>query len=199
MRSLDVIHAFFVPQFRTNEDIVPGLVTTVHVTPDRLGTYELVCNELCGLGHSLMNTEAVVMKAPAFDAWLKQQGKAAGTSTTSATGSTSTTTTSTTSSSASGLSVFNDNGCSSCHTLSAAGASGKVGPDLDKLVAYAKQAHQPLDKFVQQSIVDPGAYVQPGFSNLMPSNFGTAISKADLGSLVTFLIQSATKQGSTKG
>jgi cytochrome c oxidase subunit II len=73
MRSLDVIHAFFVPEFRTNEDIVPGLITNVHITPDRLGTYPLICNELCGLGHSLMRTQAIVMTPKAFDAWLKQQ------------------------------------------------------------------------------------------------------------------------------
>jgi cytochrome c oxidase subunit 2 len=75
MRSLDVIHAFFVPEFRTNEDIVPGLVTNVHITPDRVGTFPLICNELCGLGHSLMRTEATVMKPAAFDAWLRQQQK----------------------------------------------------------------------------------------------------------------------------
>lgn len=73
MRSLDVIHAFFVPEFRTNEDIVPGLVTDVHITPTRVGTFPLICNELCGLGHSLMRTQAIVMKPGAFDAWMKQQ------------------------------------------------------------------------------------------------------------------------------
>jgi cytochrome c oxidase subunit 2 len=73
MRSLDVIHAFFVPEFRTNEDLVPGLVTNVHITPTHVGTFPLICNELCGLGHSLMRTQAIVMKPSAFDAWLKQQ------------------------------------------------------------------------------------------------------------------------------
>src|SRR6266581_3405722 len=105
MRSLDVIHAFFVPEFRTNEDIVPGLVTTVHVTPDRVGTFPLICNELCGLGHSLMRTQAIVMKPGAFDAWLKQQGKSAAPAP------------SMSSSSAAGLSAFNSNSCMSCHTL----------------------------------------------------------------------------------
>jgi len=73
MRALDVIHAFFVPEFRTNEDIVPGLVTNVHITPTRVGTYPLICNELCGLGHSLMRTQAIVMTPKAFDTWLNQQ------------------------------------------------------------------------------------------------------------------------------
>ena len=73
MRSLDVIHAFFVAEFRQNEDIVPGLVTHLHITPTRVGHYPLVCNELCGLGHGLMRSEAIVMPTKAFDAWLAKQ------------------------------------------------------------------------------------------------------------------------------
>jgi cytochrome c oxidase subunit 2 len=198
MRSLDVIHSVFVPEFSQKEDVVPGLVTQLHITPTRVGTFPLECTELCGLGHSLMRSEAIVMTSAAFDSWLKQQEKTASPPTSTTSTSTSTSTTST-SSSASGLSVFNGNGCSSCHTLSAAKATGTIGPDLDKLVSYAKQAKQPLASFVQQSIVDPGAYVQPGYSNgLMPTNFGTAISQTDLSALVSFLVQSAKKQGSTK-
>jgi cytochrome c oxidase subunit 2 len=79
MRSLDVIHAFFVPEFRENEDIVPGLVTSVHITPDRIGTYPLICNELCGLGHGLMRTEVIVMSDAAYVTWVAHQ-KAAGSS-----------------------------------------------------------------------------------------------------------------------
>jgi cytochrome c oxidase subunit 2 len=76
MRSLDVIHSVFVPQFSQKEDIVPGLVTQLHITPTRVGTYPLECTELCGLGHSLMRSEAIVMKPAAFDAWLRQQTSA---------------------------------------------------------------------------------------------------------------------------
>src|SRR5215475_10680002 len=144
MRSLDVIHSVFVPQFSQKEDVVPGLVTQLHITPDRLGTFPLECTELCGLGHSLMRTEAIVMKPAAFDAWLHQQEKAAGppsTSTTSTapstTTSTSTTSTTAAPSTAAGLAAFNSYGCAGCHTLTAAKATGTVGPDLDKLVSYA--------------------------------------------------------------
>ena len=73
MRSLDVIHSVFVPQFGQKEDVVPGLVTQLHITPDRLGTYPVECTELCGLGHSLMRTQAIVMKPAAFETWLRQQ------------------------------------------------------------------------------------------------------------------------------
>jgi cytochrome c oxidase subunit 2 len=202
MRSLDVIHSVFVPEFSQKEDVVPGLVTQLHITPDRVGTFPLECTELCGLGHSLMRSEAVVMKPAAFDAWLQQQEKSAApapsTSTTSTTTSASTTSTSTTpsSSSAAGRSVFDDSGCATCHTLSAAGATGTVGPDLDKLVSYAKQAKQPLMPFVHDSIVDPDKYVQPGYQKgLMPSTFGQSLAKPQLDALVTFLVQSAQKSG----
>ncbi len=73
MRSEDVIHAFFVREFRLNEDLVPGMVTHLHVTPDRIGTYTLECNELCGAGHTTMNAEVIVESRPAFDKWLAQQ------------------------------------------------------------------------------------------------------------------------------
>jgi cytochrome c oxidase subunit II len=192
MRSLDVIHAFFVPEFRTNEDIVPGLVTNVHITPDRVGTFPLICNELCGLGHALMRTEAIVMKPSAFDAWLKHQGKSAAQAPSSSSSSSS-------GSSASGQSVFAGNNCASCHTLTAAKATGKIGPDLDKLATYAQQAHKPLDAFVRESIVNPNAYVQSGYpSGVMPQNFGQTIKKPQLDALVAFLVQSA-KQPSKKG
>jgi cytochrome c oxidase subunit 2 len=203
MRALDVIHAFFVPEFRTNEDIVPGLVTTVHITPDRLGTFPLICNELCGLGHSTMRSQAIVMKPAAFDAWMRQQRKAAApeptttATTTATTTSTNTTSTSTTSSSSSaaGLSVFNANGCSGCHTLSAAKATGTTGPDLDKLVSFAQQANQPLAAFVHDSIVDPNTYVESGYpKGVMPETFGQSLSKTQLDALVTFLVQSAHKK-----
>jgi cytochrome c oxidase subunit II len=73
MRALDVIHSVFVPEFAVKEDIVPGLVTHLNVTPTRLGQYPLECTELCGLGHSLMRSYAIVMPDAAFDKWLAQQ------------------------------------------------------------------------------------------------------------------------------
>jgi len=195
MRALDVIHSVFVPEFSVKEDIVPGLVTQLHVTPTRLGTFPLECTELCGLGHSLMRSQAVVMEPAAFNSWLKKQEKGAAPSTTTSTTSTTSSTTPISPAQA-GLMVFNQNGCSACHTLSAANATGKVGPDLDNLVSYARTAKQPLESFVHQSIVDPDAYIQPGYSKgVMPTNFGQVLTKEQLDHLVTFLVQSAQKSG----
>ena len=61
---------------------------------------------------------------------------------------------------AAGKKAFTDNGCVSCHTLTAAGATGTVGPDLDKLKTFASNAGQPLEAFIHESIVDPNKYVE---------------------------------------
>jgi len=66
----DVIHSFYVPQFRVKSDAVPGLVTHTYVTPTRIGTYTLICTELCGPGHSLMRAEVRVLSQKDFKAWL---------------------------------------------------------------------------------------------------------------------------------
>jgi cytochrome c oxidase subunit II len=75
MQSKDVIHSFWVPQFRMKKDVVPGLTTDVRVTPTRLGKYTLVCTELCGLGHSTMRARVVVEDQAAFDKWAAQAKK----------------------------------------------------------------------------------------------------------------------------
>jgi cytochrome c551/c552 len=85
-----------------------------------------------------------------------------------------------------GKAIFTKNGCNACHTYQPAGATGTVGPDLDKLPDYAKKAKQPLDAFVRESIVKPGAYIEKGFSNSMPTTFGS-LPKSDIDDLVAFL------------
>jgi cytochrome c551/c552 len=91
---------------------------------------------------------------------------------------------------ANGKQLFATNGCGGCHAFKPAGTSGQVGPDLDKLADYAKQAKQPEAKFVHTSIVDPNAYVQPGFpAKVMPTNYDAKLSDAQLADLVAFLVQ----------
>jgi cytochrome c oxidase subunit 2 len=178
LRALDVIHSFWVPQFGQKEDAVPGQDTTLVITPTKVGTYPVICTELCGLGHALMRTSAIVMKPAAYKAWVHEQKNAAQAPPGRA-----------------GKAVFTSNGCASCHTLKAAGATGTAGPDLDKLPAYAEEAGKPLEDFTRESIVDPDAYVQQGYpKSLMPS-FAT-LPKDQLDSLVTFLIDSSKGEGS---
>jgi cytochrome c oxidase subunit 2 len=77
IHAKDVIHAFWVPAFRLQEDAVPGITTHWRVTPTRLGTYPVVCNLLCGLGHSLMRSKVHVVTPAQFQAWIKSQASSA--------------------------------------------------------------------------------------------------------------------------
>ena len=70
MHALDVIHSFWVPEWRIKKDNVPGITTQAVVTPDRIGTYQLICTELCGFGHSTMRATVVVESAQDFRKWL---------------------------------------------------------------------------------------------------------------------------------
>jgi cytochrome c551/c552 len=96
-----------------------------------------------------------------------------------------------------GKAIFVNQGCGACHTYGPAGpdANGKIGPDLDKLATYAKQAKQPLAKFVDESIVDPNKYVgkqcppsgtAPCPKNVMPQSY-KSLPSSDLKALVDFL------------
>jgi cytochrome c oxidase subunit 2 len=73
LRSIDVLHDFYVPQFRAKMDLVPGMVTHFWVTPTRTGTFDVLCFELCGVGHYDMRGTVVVEEDAAFQAWLAQQ------------------------------------------------------------------------------------------------------------------------------
>src|SRR5437764_717326 len=73
LRSVDVIHSFFVPNFSEKLDAVPGITTTLRVTANRIGTYPAECTELCGAGHGLMRAAVRVVAPQAFQTWLSAQ------------------------------------------------------------------------------------------------------------------------------
>jgi cytochrome c oxidase subunit 2 len=174
IRSKDVIHSFWVPQFRLKSDAVPGLTTKIRVTPNKAGNYEVVCAELCGLGHSTMRQFVRVLPADEFQTWVSAQKKAAGGG---AGGGGQ-------AAAPSGEQLFTSNGCVGCHTLKAAGATAKVGPDLGKLGKVDA-------KFLRTSIEDPNADVTKGYKpNIMPQDFKKKLSKEEIDALVKYLLES---------
>src|SRR5262245_48507532 len=78
LTALDVIRSFWVPQFSQKQDAVPGITTNVTVTPNKLGTFPIICTELCGLGHALMRSTVIVMTQADFDRWASEGAQAAG-------------------------------------------------------------------------------------------------------------------------
>jgi cytochrome c oxidase subunit 2 len=72
MHAQDVIHSFWVPEWRIKKDNVPGITTTAFVTPDKVGTYQLICTELCGFGHASMRAKVVVEPPAKFQKWVSE-------------------------------------------------------------------------------------------------------------------------------
>jgi cytochrome c oxidase subunit II len=180
IQSKDVLHDFWVPAFRMKKDAVPGITGSYRVTPNRIGTYPIVCAELCGLGHSVMRADATVESRAAFAKFMtglrSGANNAAGGQPAGGGGGGGGT--------ADGKAIFTSatTGCKSCHTLADAGATGTIGPDLDKVLKGKSPA------FIHTSIVDPNAFIEKGFpANVMPPTFGKTLQPAQIDALVKYL------------
>jgi cytochrome c oxidase subunit 2 len=172
MTSNDVIHSFWVPEWRMKQDVVPGIETKLLITPTKLGTYEVICTELCGLGHGTMRARARVVPPEEFDQWLAERAAAA------AGGGPE-----------QGAEIFAQN-CGSCHTLAAAGTTGQVGPDLDASLAGKDAA------YVRESILDPNAVIADGYQpDVMPQNYGELLSDQQVDGLVEYLVSATSEEG----
>ena len=179
IHAKDVLHSFWVPAFRMKQDAVPGITTTTRVTPDREGTYEVVCAELCGIGHATMRQQVRVVPTAEFDDWVKDRGEGGAAPEEGE------------SPMAAGREIFTSAGCNACHTLADADATGEVGPNLDELPAVAGEREKGTgaEDYVHQSIVDPPAFVVKGYSgDTMPGNFGDQLTPEEIDTLVQYLL-----------
>jgi cytochrome c oxidase subunit 2 len=182
MRSKDVIHSFWVPQFRMKKDVLPDRITETFLTPTELGTFPIVCAELCGAGHALMRADLVVQSDADFQNWLEGQVAARQRPTpTPAAGSAAV---------AQGRQVFLQAGCGGCHTLKDANTTGQVGPSLDGIGTKAASIvpGQTAEEYIRTSILDPSAYVVKGYQPMMPSSYDTSLSADELNALVQYLL-----------
>jgi cytochrome c oxidase subunit II len=183
LQSKDVLHDFWVPAFRVKKDAVPGIDVHYRVTPNRIGTYPVVCAELCGLGHAVMRANAVVETRAAFNKFLTglrtganntAGGQPSGGGGGGGGGGVTT--------DAKAIFTSATTSCSACHTLADAGATGKIGPDLDKTLKGKTEA------FIRTSIVNPNAFIEKGFQkDVMPPTFGKTLQPAQIDALVKYL------------
>jgi cytochrome c oxidase subunit II len=171
LHSLDVIHAFWVPQFGQKSDVVPGIETTLVITPTRIGKYPIVCTELCGLGHATMRGPVEVVEQADYEQFLASAGQGEDAS--------------------SGEAIFATAGCGGCHAFSPAGTDSQVGPDLDAIDTGGR----PLEEYVRESIADPNAVLAGGYQgDVMPNTYDKSLSAEQLDALVQYLVDG--QQGS---
>jgi cytochrome c oxidase subunit 2 len=174
----DVLHDFWVPAFRVKIDAVPGITTRLRVTPTKLGTFPVVCAELCGLGHSVMRSTAHVVTPAAFDRWLADRQAPP-----AAAGGGETRQLSQADLIALGRETFSgDGGCGACHRLADAGTTGGTGPDLDTALRGQSEDE------IRTDIIDPNAKIASGYAaNIMPPTFEQTLSSQQLDGLVAYL------------
>jgi cytochrome c oxidase subunit 2 len=179
----DVIHSFWVPQFGQKQDAVPGETYSLVITPTKLGTFPVICTELCGLGHSLMRSQAVVMQPGAYDKWYKGAGAAPAPPPTGGGGGGAN----------AAEQIFKTTGaCGACHRFAPARTTGPIGPDLDHLKADAAKAGQPLEDYVKESIEDPDAYITPKYAKgVMSASCCKQLSSDQVDQLVQYLVENS--------
>jgi cytochrome c oxidase subunit II len=167
LRSLDVIHSFWVPEFGQKSDAVPGVETTLVITPTRKGEYSIVCTELCGIGHATMRGAVRVVDRAEYEEFLAGSPGTGGDEN-------------------SGEAVFTTAGCGGCHTFGPAGTDAQVGPSLDALEPEGGS----LEDFVRESIVDPNTQVAQGYQpGVMPETYESSLSDEQLDALVQYLVE----------
>jgi cytochrome c oxidase subunit II len=154
MASEDVIHSFFVPAFRTKQDVVPGRYSTTWFTPTKPGKYHLFCAEYCGTNHSAMIGWVYVMEPSEYQNWLSG-GAAEG------------------SLAENGKKLFEQLACNNCHKEDNTGRGPNLVGVFGKQVQLAGGGTVKADEaYVRESILQPQAKVVSGFEPVMPTFHG---------------------------
>lgn len=174
LHSEDVIHSFWVPEFRVKQDALPGgeeFVRLLRITPNIVGTYEVKCAELCGLGHSIMKSEVIVFSEADYIAWIGNQ------------------TCQGTEQECAGKQLAIDFGCVACHSQD---GSTIVGPSWFGMFGSTV----PLDggesiladeAYITESILDPSARIHEGFPDVMPKDFSERLTAQQIEELIAFI------------
>ncbi len=182
MSSHDVIHSFYVPNFRMKLDVLPNRYSVLWFQATHVGDYNLFCAEFCGKGHSEMIGKVRVLSETDFNEWLESgSGPASGTSLAEY-----------------GEKLYNSKGCKACHTTD---GSTSVGPTFKGIwghqVTMQDGSKVTVDEnYVRESVLKPQAKIVAGFGPVMPT-FQGILKPKDIDAIVAFL-QSLGEEKSSK-
>jgi cytochrome c oxidase subunit II len=175
MSSPDVLHSFWVPEFRVKQDLVPGIETTYRITPSELGQYKVRCAELCGTSHSYMESSVIVETQEEFNAWIKKQVDANAAAEASGVPD-----------AGRGQRIYESSGCKACHSID---GSPLVGPtwrgvwgDEVELEDGSKVLGD--EAYIVESIREPNAKIVKGFAPGMPQ---FSLSDRQIADLIEFM------------
>ena len=176
LSASDVLHGFYLPDFRVKMDMIPGRVTTLWVQPDRPGSYQIFCTVYCGTGHSNMLARLIVMPPREYAEWVEHGGREGG----EAKGEEPL--------HERGGRVVKGAGCLNCHAVD---GKEKIGPNFrglygSKVPLEGGKSVTADEEYLRESIVDPGAKVVKGYPNVMPT-FKASIPPEDVKAVVEYM------------
>ncbi|MFA9392232.1 MAG: cytochrome c oxidase subunit II [Prolixibacteraceae bacterium] len=176
--SLDVIHSFYVPEFRVKEDVVPGRTKETWFIPGRIGEYDLFCAEYCGLDHSYMISTVKVLSDSAFQSWYVDTTtvrKAVGLDVTQA-----------------GKDLMQETGCFACHTIDGSKLVGPTykglfGHKVTVLTASGEREIVADEDYIERSIWYPNAEVVVGYNKGLMLPYKDILTKDDIKLITEYL------------
>jgi len=174
MRSLDVLHSFWIPEFRVKHDIVPGQYSTIWFEAIAPGDYRVFCTEYCGQDHSMMMALVQAMPVDEYDAWLKEaKGRAD----------------SANSPVDIGRRVYAKNACAGCHSTN---GTPMAGPTFKGLFGRKDEMADGStivadENYIRESILQPRAKIVKGFAPIMPENFKDQLSETEITGVIEFI------------
>lgn len=175
LSSVDVIHSFWVPEFRVKQDALPGgeaFVRELRISPSKIGDYTVRCAELCGLQHAYMTAPVIVMSQSDFDKWIAEKQ--------------------------SSIPEFpaergrlwaEQYGCFACHSID---GTELVGPTWlgiygEEVILDDGTTLISDEAYIYESIRQPGAKIVQGFENLMPADVGQSLTDEQIADIIEFM------------
>ena len=183
--SRDVIHSFFVPDFRLKQDAVPGRYSQIWFTAKEPGSHQVLCAEYCGIGHSAMLAEIVAMPPAEFDAWLAETRRA---SVVASQDSPDDRADPRTSLAEQGRRLAAEYGCFKCHTVDGTRHIGPTWLDLYRKTEKLQDGKTVVadEAYLTESMMDPSAKLVAGYQNVMPT-FQGRIPAPEIAAIVEFI------------
>ncbi|SDJ52220.1 cytochrome c oxidase subunit 2 [Ferrimonas sediminum] len=179
LRSKDVLHDFYVPQFRNKMDAVPGIVSSLWFTPVELGEFEILCAELCGVGHFNMRGAVVVQPPQQYQQWLATLPTFAEGAATAANAGLSP-------QAREGESLAQSQGCLACHGFETSPLAPSWLGLYGKTESFSDGSERLVDDaYLIEAIVEPAASLVQGYTNVMPAY--TALSELQLAAIIAYI------------
>jgi cytochrome c oxidase subunit 2 len=172
MQSADVIHSFWVPEFRVKQDVVPGRVTEYRITPTLIGDYKVRCAEMCGSSHAYMESPVIVDSQADYTAWITAQSAIAAEAAKTPEGK--------------GKLLTVKNGCIGCHSVDGAKMTGPTWFNLYGSTVPLADGTTVIadDAYLSESILNPNTKEVAGFAPTVMPPF--ALSETEISDIIAY-------------